>query len=106
MKPSLLALALLLLGSLAVAAMALPDMKPGMWQTAEAYVKKNCSKDETRHEGSKWVTDMVCKLDPTTQMITHSETTFAGDSAYHTEMTIHYEPAKAARPRDRTVVDG
>jgi hypothetical protein len=140
MKPSLPAVALcaLLFSSLAAAAVELPVMKPGQWQTtmkrstgnpqadkpwtmstcldtktqAEAkqtaadYAKKNCSKNETRREGDKWVTDMVCSLDGSRKMITHSESTFQGDDAYHTEMTTTFEPAKAGHAEDHTVVDG
>jgi len=75
-------------------------------QTATDYAKKNCSKNETRRDGDKWVTDMVCKLDGSTSMITHSVTAFSGDSAYHTEMTTTYDPPKAGRAESTTTVDG
>lgn len=135
MKRSTLALTLpaLLLCSLAAQALELPDMKPGLWQTtikhasgkpgtmstcldtkaqAEAkqtaadFTKKNCSKNETRRDGDKWVTDMVCKLDGSTSMITHSVTTFSSETAYHTEMSTTYEPAKAGHESSTTTVDG
>jgi hypothetical protein len=75
-------------------------------QTALDYAKKNCTKNETRRDGSKWVTDMVCRLNNSSQMTTHSETTFSGDEAYHTEMTTTFEPPTAGRSRSSTIVDG
>src|SRR5690349_16171932 len=55
-------------------------------QAAVEFTKKNCSKNETRQDGNRWITDMVCKVSGKT-MTTHSVTTFTGDEAYHTEMT-------------------
>ena len=74
-------------------------------QTALDYVKKNCSKNETRQDGARWVTDMVCKLNGKTTMTTHSVTTFGGDT-YHTEMTTTFEPPAAGQAHSGTIVDG
>jgi hypothetical protein len=78
----------------------------GARQTASDYSKKNCSKNETRQDGATWVTDMVCKVDSKTTMTTHSVTTFAGQEAYHTEMTTSFEPSVGGRSNGSTIVDG
>jgi hypothetical protein len=117
-------------------AVEVPQQKPGMWEThiqhagnrssdktgvaqncldaaalaegkksGEDYAKKNCSKNDTRQEGGKWVSDMVCKVGDRT-MTTRSVTQFNGEDAYHTEMTVTYDPPEAGRTSTTTTVDG
>ena len=74
-------------------------------QTADDYAKKNCSKNETHHEGAKWISDMVCKAGKST-MSTHSVTEFSGENAYHTQMTMSYDPPLGGRAGSTTTVDG
>jgi len=89
----------------------LPAQKPGVWQTtmkgtsipggsrslsmcmdaatqveAKATMKKNCSKNEWRHEGNTWTGDSVCTV-MGNQIIAHAVTTMSGEDAYHTEIT-------------------
>ena len=72
--------------------------------TGDEYIRKNCTKYETRKEGGSWIVDMECK-DGANTMITHSVTAYAGDNAYHTELTLTYDPP-ASGARSRTVIDG
>lgn len=74
-------------------------------QTGLDYAKNNCSRNETRRDGNKWVTDMICKLGKST-MTTHSVTAFSGDEAYHTEMTTTFAPPSAGQSQSGTIVDG
>jgi hypothetical protein len=72
--------------------------------TAAEYAKKNCSKNDTREEGSKWVNDLVCKAGAGT-MTTHSVTVMTGDTAYHTETTSTFDPPEPGHTRSVTTVD-
>ena len=73
--------------------------------TAADYAKKNCSKNETRQEGGKWVSDMVCKVGAST-MTSHSVTDAFGDTAYHTEMISSMDPPTPGHARSSTTIDG
>ena len=72
---------------------------------ADDYTKKNCSKNEIRQEGGKWMSDMVCKVGTGT-MTSHSVTAFSGDGAYHSEMTSTFDPPSAGHSRTITTSDG
>ncbi len=74
-------------------------------RTSDDFSKKNCSKSETRREGDKWISDMVCKVGAST-MIGHNVTEMSGDTAYHTENTTRFEPAVAGRSQSTAVIDG
>ena len=52
---------------------------------------KNCSKNEVRNEGSKWIQNSVCKVGSSTAtgQITRE---FNGDSAYHEDANGTYDP--------------
>lgn len=54
-------------------------------------IKKNCSKRDIKSDGTTVTTDAVC-TSGTTQVTTHSTTTFTGDTAYHTEADTHFDP--------------
>ena len=73
--------------------------------TADAYAKKNCSKNETHQEGGKGVSDMVCKVGPGT-MTSHSVTAFNGENAYHSELTSTFDPPSPGHSRSVTTSDG
>jgi hypothetical protein len=73
-------------------------------QAAEDYAKKNCSKNETRREGSKWVSDTVCKVGGST-MSSHTVTNVS-DNAYHTENTTTFDPPTPGHSRSSTTIDG
>lgn len=74
-------------------------------KSGEEYAKKNCSKNDTRQEGGKWISDMVCNAGGST-MTTHSVTQFNGEDSYHTEMTITYDPPEPGQTHTTTTVDG
>jgi uncharacterized protein DUF3617 len=71
---------------------------------AEEYARKNCSKNDSRQDGSKWVNDTVCKVGAST-MTTHSVTDAAGDTAFHTESTSTFEPPTPGHSRSTTTID-
>jgi hypothetical protein len=73
--------------------------------TAANYAKKNCSKNETRQEAGKWVSDMVCKVGAST-MTSHTVTVVTGDTAYHTESTSNTDPPTPHHGRSTTTFDG
>ncbi len=77
----------------------------GARQFAEDDARKNCSKNETRRESGKWVTDRVCKTGGTT-MSSHIVTDAGSDNAYHTVMNVTYAPPMAGRSRTSTTIDG
>ena len=72
---------------------------------ADDYAKKNCSKNETRQEGGKWMSDMVCKVGSGT-MTTHATTAFSGDGAYLSEMKSTFDPPTPGHSRTMTTSDG
>ena len=67
--------------------------------------RKNCSKNETRRESGKWVTDRVCKTGGITTS-SHIVTEADSDDAYHTVMSVTYAPPMAGRSRTGTIIDG
>jgi hypothetical protein len=68
------------------------------------YNKKNCSKNETRQEGGKWITDRLCKVGDSA-MSSHSVVAFDGDDAYHTQSTATYDPPLNGQSRKSVTVD-
>ena len=132
MKLSLLSLLILSCGAINSVAATIdpPQPKPGWWElrttsgdktatarmcttAAEAaqskqmmddYNRKNCSKNETLHEGSQWITETVCKVGDST-MSGHTLLVFDGDNAYHTESTATYDPPFQGRARKSMVMD-
>ena len=75
-------------------------------QTADDYVKANCSKNQTRRTGDSWVNDLVCKSGGSV-MTTHTVTAMQGDnSAYHTELSTTYDPPLAGQANSTTTLDG
>jgi hypothetical protein len=73
--------------------------------TSADYAKKNCSKNETRREGGKWVNDTVCKVGART-MSTHSVSEASSDTAYHMEITSTFDPPAPGHLPSTTTIDG
>lgn len=71
----------------------------------EDYNKKNCSKNEIRKEGNKWIWSLVCRVG--TRTMSGQETReFNGDDACHGESISTYDPPLAGRRRKQVAVDG
>ena len=66
---------------------------------------KNCSKNEVRKEGSKWIQSSVCKSGGST-VSGQSTTEFNGENAYHLDMNATYDPPLGGLSRSHTVRDG
>ena len=66
--------------------------------------KKNCSKNEVRKEGSKWIQDSVCKAGGST-ITTQSTTEFNGDNAYHLDVNATFDPPMRGLSRSHIVKD-
>ena len=66
---------------------------------------KNCSKNEVRKEGSKWIQNSVCKVGSSTAtaQITRE---FNGENAYHDDTNGTYNPPLGGLSRSRQVKDG
>lgn len=58
--------------------------------------QKLCNKLDVRNSGGKVVVDSECHIAGSTAT-SHSVTTFSGDTAYHTDVRVHYEPAMFGR---------
>jgi len=72
------------------------DTDQAMYKMGTQMSGKMCSKFNISVQGATVVSDAVCKLDTpngAVNMTSHSETTFEGDTSYHTEGHMKYEPA-------------
>jgi hypothetical protein len=107
--------ALMLCASTATSAVDMPVQKPGLWKitmtdsrmpggsrsysmcqdaafiaagkaSADAHLKKDCSKKDLRRDGNTWTADMECTFSGI-HAITHSVTTLHGDDSYHSVIT-------------------
>lgn len=58
--------------------------------------QKLCSKLDVSNNGSRVVVDSECHIAGTTAT-SHSVTTISSDTAYHTDVRVHYEPAMFGR---------
>ncbi|HKW81009.1 MAG TPA: DUF3617 family protein [Casimicrobiaceae bacterium] len=67
--------------------------------------REMCSKSDRRVEGNRVVIDAVCNLGTST-MTTHSVMTYAGDTAFHTDGTVKYDPPFMNMTEGRTAIDG
>ena len=63
--------------------------------------KKSCSKNEVRKDGSKWITDSVCKVGSTT-----ATTEFNGENAYHIDINSTYDPPLGGALHSHMVREG
>ena len=72
---------------------------------SEEMVKKMCSKNEVRKDGSKWITNSVCKIGGSTVSgLTTFE--FNGENAYHIDINSTYDPPLGGSSRSHMVRDG
>jgi len=62
-----------------------------LYQYGEGASRKMCSKMDMRNQGGTLVTDSTCSFGQS-QVTTHSVMSFSGDSAYHTDSNVHYDP--------------
>jgi hypothetical protein len=53
---------------------------------------KHCQQNDVKVSGSTVTSDSVCKV-PGTTITTTAITNFAGDSAYHSDIKTHFDPA-------------
>ena len=74
-------------------------------QLSDEYNRKNCSKNEIRKEGNKWIRSLVCNVG-TSNVSTQQTFEFNGDSAYHAEVISTYDPPSAGRTRTHVIRDG
>ncbi|HEV7489807.1 MAG TPA: DUF3617 family protein [Rhodanobacteraceae bacterium] len=130
-----LSVALLILGASApAAALELPAQKPGVWQTtmkgekipggsrsysmcldaaslaeakatADEHLKNDCSKNDVRMEGTTWIAESSCTFSGM-HVVARTETTFAGDDAFHSEVTSSYDSPKNGKTTSVMSVDG
>lgn len=71
---------------------------------ADAYVAQNCSRNESRKEGAKWITERVCKLGDST-VTTRGVTEFLGTSTYKSDTESRMSPALGGRKHTRVVLE-
>ena len=71
----------------------------------EEVVSKNCSKNEVRKEGGKWIMDSVCKISgaPYSGQMTRE---FNGENAYRDDTTLTYNPPLGGHSRVHVAMDG
>ena len=74
-------------------------------QLSDEYNRKNCSKNEIRKEGNKWIRSLVCNVG-TSNVSTQQTFEFSSDSAYHAEVISTYDPPSAGRTRTHVIRDG
>lgn len=74
-------------------------------KVGEEMVKKMCSKNEVRKDGSKWITHSVCKIGGSdVSGLTIFE--FNGENAYHIDINSTYDPPMGGSSRSHMVRDG
>jgi hypothetical protein len=65
-----------------------------------------CSKLDVRNVGGKLEVDSVCKLG-NSQMSSHIEMSFQGDTSYHEDIAVHYDPPLLGKTNDsKSTQDG
>jgi hypothetical protein len=125
---------LLLSASASATSLELPAQKPGLWRTtmtgekipggsrsynmcldaaslaeakasADAHLKNDCSKNDVHMQGSTWIAESTCTLSGM-HVVAHSETTFSGDDAFHSEITSSYDSPKQSKTNSVMAVDG
>ena len=128
-KARCLALALLALSvCVAVTAAEYPKRKPGLWeitrtppnpklppqvqricldaatdalfyQVGESMGRKACSKIDLHNADGKLIVDSICSFGQS-QTTSHETISFSGDTAYHTEIDVHYDPPLFGKTKD------
>ena len=70
-----------------------------LYRVGESAGRSTCSKLEVQSSGDKVVVDSVCTLGKT-QLTSHNVISFRGDSAYHEDIAIHYDPPLFGKKAD------
>lgn len=70
-----------------------------LYKVSENAGRSTCSKLQVLHSGEKVVVDSICTLGKT-QLTSHSVVSFRGDSAYHEDIAIHYDPPLFGKKAD------
>ena len=65
----------------------------------------NCAKHDVKFAGETVTTDTTC-LAARTTITTNSVTKFAGDAAYHVDITMHFNPPRAGLSQVSMIQDG
>lgn len=131
--PRLAACVLALCTTAAMAAVDLPTMKPGLWETqvtrdaapskapatrmcidtatqkemmamGMGAAKSMCAKNDIRRDGMKVYGNSECKIGDST-MKSQSVTTFSGDSSYKIDVDATYDPPFMGRAASKTHID-
>jgi hypothetical protein len=77
-----------------------------LYKFSEEAGRKMCSKFDVRTAGGKVEVDSVCKLGDS-QMSSHTVMSFQGDTSYHEDITVHYDPPLRGKTADsRSTQDG
>ena len=66
--------------------------------------QKMCSKVDIHSGGGKVIVDSQCDI-AGSKVISHSVTSMMGDSAYHTDVSIHYDPPLFGKPDSTSTHD-
>jgi Protein of unknown function (DUF3617) len=66
---------------------------------------KHCERDDVKVDGDTVTTDSECKLGSATETTT-GVIKFTGDSAYHADITIHFDPAVLGKSDTSITQDG
>jgi hypothetical protein len=66
---------------------------------------KHCAQNDVKVNGSVVTSDSVCKIRGTT-VTTTATTNFNGDSAYHTDVKSHFDPALLGKTDETMTQDG
>ncbi|MFC5742987.1 DUF3617 domain-containing protein [Dyella tabacisoli] len=88
-----------------------PSIEATMYKMSSAMGSSLCQKMDIQVHGNKVVSDSVCTMPAmlggkATNISGHAETTFDGDTAFHTESVAHYEPAFMGKTERVTVQNG
>lgn len=72
--------------------------------TADAHLKNDCSKNDVRKEGNLWIAESTCTLSGM-HVVGRTQTTFAGDEAFHSEVASSYDSPKHGATTSVMTVD-
>lgn len=67
--------------------------------------KKACSKADVHSDGKTITAESVCAFG-STQTTSHARTVFAGDTAFHSDISTHYDPPIGGKSEVTTKQDG
>jgi hypothetical protein len=70
-----------------------------LYKVGESAGRGTCSKLDVQRSGGKVVVDSICALGKT-QLTSHNVVSFSGDSAYHEDIAVHYDPPLFGKKAD------